>query len=246
MGGAASVASVSKALSIESIEQESPEVRSLILTPSDGGLILRYSAGHYIGVRLIIKGEEVRRHYSISNRADGRTLRITVKHVPNGIASGYLHEREVGDELDIFPPAGDFVLKDDKAPVVLLTAGIGITPAIPLLEEALDQQRQVHFLHATRNSQTLTFGALLAQQAALHHKMSLKLCFSQPLADDSPDAIGHIDNHCLRIWLPDDSAFHVYLLGPTGFMANMKSLLEAQGVTNDRIHYECFGPHKPL
>lgn len=235
----------SRRFRIESIEQESREVCSLTLTPIDRGPVLRYPAGQYIGVRLLIEGEEVRRNYSISNRADGRSLRITIKHVPDGIASNYLHKREVGDKLDIFPPAGDFILKEDQLPVVLLTAGIGITPAIPLLEEALEQQRQVHFLHATHNSQTLAFGAFLAQQAALQHNMSLKLCFSQPLAHDSPDAIGHIDSQCLRSWLPNGD-FHVYILGPTGFMTRMKSLLEAQGVSNDRIHYECFGPHKTL
>lgn len=236
----------SRRFRIESIEQENQEVRSLTLTPVDGGPVLRYPAGQYIGVRLLIEGEEVRRNYSISNRADGCSLRITIKHMPDGIASSYLHERKIGDELDIFPPAGDFTLKEDPLPVVLLTAGIGITPAIPLLEEALEQQRQVHFLHATHSSQTLTFGAFLAQQATLQHNMSLKLCFSQPLAHDSPDAIGRIDSHCLHSWLPNNDAFRVYLLGPTGFMTSMKALLKAQGVTDNRIHYECFGPHKTL
>ncbi|BBG29922.1 NO-inducible flavohemoprotein [Zymobacter palmae] len=236
----------SRRFRIDSIKQESQDVRSLTLAPTDGGPILNYQAGQYIGVRLMIEGEEVRRNYSISNRADGRSLRITLKHVPDGRASGYLHERQVGDELEIFPPAGDFILGEDKVPVALLTAGIGITPAIPLLEEALEQQRQVHFLHATHNSQTLTFGAFLAQQAGLQDRMTLKLCFSQPLAHDTPDAVGHIDSHCLRSWLPAGDTFHVYVLGPTGFMANMKALLLKHGVTDDRIHYECFGPHKTL
>lgn len=230
---------------IQSITQESLHVRSLILVPTDNKPVLHYRAGQYIGVRFMIEGEEVRRNYSISNPSDGRTLRITFKHIPGGLASSYLHQRQEGDELEIFPPAGDFVLTDSTAPVVLLTAGIGITPAIPLMQEALGQHQEVHFIHATHNSNTLTFASLLTQHKAKEH-ISLKLCFSQPLPEDRPDATGHLTDHHLEKWLPSTNDFHTYILGPVEFMARMKVLLLNRGVSDDRIHYECFGPHKML
>lgn len=232
---------------IHSITPESDGVRSLLLAPVDGGAVLHFKAGQYIGLRLMIDGEEVRRNYSLSNTPDGNSLRITVKHVATGRASTYLHQCQIGDVLEVFPPAGAFTLRQHRSPVVLLTAGIGITPALPLLQEALGQGRQVHFLHATHNSQTLTFGSVLKQyKARAHDQMTLRLCFSRPLAHDRPEATGHIDQRCLAAWLPNASDTQVYMLGPIGFMKSMKALLLHQGIAEDRICYECFGPHKTL
>ncbi len=104
-------------------QAESEEITSFYLEPVDGQPLLAFQPGQYIGLRLDIDGEEVRRNYSLSAASNGREYRISVKREAGGRVSNYLHDRVAeGDELDLFPPAGDFVLRDSDKPLVLITA----------------------------------------------------------------------------------------------------------------------------
>ena len=126
-------------------QAESEEITSFYLEPVDGQPLLAFQPGQYIGLRLDIDGEEVRRNYSLSAASNGREYRISVKREAGGRVSNHLHDRVAeGDELDLFPPAGDFVLRDSDKPLVLITAGVGITPALAMLQEALPQARPIH------------------------------------------------------------------------------------------------------
>ncbi len=94
-------------------QAESEEITSFYLEPVDGQPLLAFQPGQYIGLRLDIDGEEVRRNYSLSAASNGREYRISVKREAGGRVSNHLHDRVAeGDELDLFPPAGDFVLRD--------------------------------------------------------------------------------------------------------------------------------------
>lgn len=133
---------------------ESNEITSFHLIPVDGGEVLGFEPGQYIGLRLTIDGQEVRRNYSLSALSNGSEYRISVKREPEGKVSTYLHDRiHVGDVLDVLPPAGDFTLKKtaehNARPLVLLSGGAGITPMITMLHGALATGRPVYFI-ATR------------------------------------------------------------------------------------------------
>src|SRR5690606_12033386 len=109
--------------------------------------------GQYLGLRLEIDGAEVRRNYSLSAPPDGTQFRISVKREQGGRVSNFLHQAAVeGFELDVFPPAGEFTLEASERPLAPITAGVGITPAIPMLEEAARQGRTVHFIHCARHA----------------------------------------------------------------------------------------------
>ena len=236
-----------RTFNVAALRQESDSIRSLTLAPADGGPVLDYRAGQYVGLRMMIDGQDVQRTYSLSKRSDNRTLQLSVKRRANGLASSYLHSRRPGDVLHVFPPAGEFVLDEGHQPVVLLTAGVGITPAIPLLEEALARGRLVHFVHATQNSSTFAFAALVRSHAACHREyMSLRLCYSRPLPDDVADATGRLNAQQLREWLPEITTAQAYLVGPIGFMADMKAALLQLGLPETQLRYECFGPHAAL
>ncbi|MFX9810948.1 hypothetical protein ABTP52_19420, partial [Acinetobacter baumannii] len=91
-------------------------------------------------------------NYSLSAAANGRDYRISVKREAGGRVSGHLHDAvNEGDVLDLFPPAGDFTLRASDRPVALITAGVGITPALPMMEAALAEGREVHFIHCARH-----------------------------------------------------------------------------------------------
>lgn len=88
---------------------ESAEITSFHLVPVDGGALLDHQPGQYIGMRLLLDGEEVRRNYSLSALANGREYRISVKREVGGRVSNHLHDNvQVGDELELFPPSGEF------------------------------------------------------------------------------------------------------------------------------------------
>ena len=80
----------------------------------------------------------------------------------DGVASGYLHTRlAVGDQLEIAAPRGTFILDRTNAPVLLISAGIGATPVLAMLQALAEKHsdREIWWLHAARNSREHAFAA---------------------------------------------------------------------------------------
>ena len=86
--------------------EESAEITSFYLRPEDGGAVVAHQPGQYIGLRLFIDGEEVRRNYSLSAASNGVEYRISVKREPGGVVSNALHAMPEGTCLELFAPAG--------------------------------------------------------------------------------------------------------------------------------------------
>src|SRR6202034_4374837 len=104
----------------------------------------------------------VLRNYSLSGPPAAGYYRITVKHERGGVASGYLHTRlAVGDQLDIAAPRGAFILDRTHAPVLLISAGIGATPVLAMLQALAEErsERAIWWLHSARNRRQHSFAA---------------------------------------------------------------------------------------
>jgi ferredoxin-NADP reductase len=97
------------------------------------------------------------RNYSLSGPPGAAYYRITVKREKGGSVSGFLHTRlAVGDQLDNAAPRGTFILDQTHVPVLLISAGIGATPVLAMLQ-ALAQERsdrEIWCLHGARNAST--------------------------------------------------------------------------------------------
>ncbi|SFP52184.1 NO-inducible flavohemoprotein [Pseudomonas borbori] len=226
---------------------ESEEIVSLHLVPADGGALLDFRPGQYIGLRLQLEGEEVRRNYSLSARGNGREYRISVKREPGGKASNHLHDRvQVGDRLELFPPAGDFVLRESSKPLVLISAGVGITPALSMLEAARDHGRPIHFIHCARHAGVHAFRDWVEAQSEAHPQVRHYVCYSEPRDQDQADAEGFLSRAQLAEWLPAERDLDAYFLGPKPFMAQVKQHLRELGVPEQQSHYEFFGPASSL
>ena len=147
-------------------EHESSEICSFYLYPRDGEPVLQHQCGQYLGLRLLVDGQEVRRNYSISNSPDAVHYRISVKREPGGVVSNYLHDQvNEGTELDVFAPAGEFVLRESDKPLALITAGVGITPALAMVEAARHSGREIHFIHCARHGGVHAFRKWIEMQA---------------------------------------------------------------------------------
>lgn len=226
---------------------ESAEITSFYLTPADGGALLDFAPGQYIGLRLQLNGQEERRNYSLSAAPNQRDYRISVKREAGGRVSNYLHDQvQVGDCLELFPPAGDFVLRPSSKPLALITAGVGITPALAMLEQALHSGRPIHFIHCARHGGVHAFRAWMDGLLAAHPQLQRFYCYSEPRADDQAMASGLLSEQQLAAWLPAERDLDAYFLGPAPFMAQVKRHLSRLGVPAAQCHYEFFGPAQAL
>ncbi len=226
---------------------ESEEITSFVLAPVDGGAVLRQQPGQYIGLRMVIDGQEQRRNYSLSAQGNGREYRISVKREAEGKVSNYLHDHiQEGDTLELFPPAGDFVLRPSSKPLALITAGVGITPALTMLEAARESGRPIHFIHYARHGGVHAFKQWIEEQSRDYPQISYRFCYSAPRDGDQPHAQGVVSREQLADWLPEDRDLDAYFLGPKPFMAQVKRHLNDLGVPGEQCHYEFFGPASQL
>ncbi|PVZ11213.1 MULTISPECIES: NO-inducible flavohemoprotein [unclassified Pseudomonas] len=224
--------------------EESTHITSFYFVPVDGKPVVPALPGQYIGLRVMLEGE-ARRNYSLSAPSGDGGYRISVKREPGGRVSNYLHDHlAVGDTLELFPPAGAFVLQPGTGPVALISAGVGITPMLPMMQAALAQGRTVYFIHCARDALTQAFGPWLQAQAGQHPG---QLFYYRVHGQGNQcDACGRLDGELLRRWLPGGNELDAYFLGPEAFMADVKDWLAELGVPAARCHWEFFGPAKAL
>jgi ferredoxin-NADP reductase/MOSC domain-containing protein YiiM len=213
-------------LKVIAVVRESDTVVSVRLQPEDGEPLAAAKPGQYVVVRVPDQGV---RSYSLSSAPGAATYRISVKR--EGVVSRYIHDQlAVGDTIEAAAPRGDFVLTDASGPVVLLSAGIGITPVLAMLHELAGQQRPVWWIHIARSPQEQAFAAesdeLLGRLTDAHTHVFHTLGGKRPTADQ------------LRgVGIPAGAT--AYVCGPAGFMDEMRVLLAELGVV--RIHTELFG-----
>ncbi len=158
---------------------ESPSVLSIEFESEDGTELPVARPGQYLTLRFPDAGSPAPlRSYSLSGGIPGHRYRISVKREERGLVSRWLHQHaEPGCVLEIAAPRGDFYLGDDAGPVVLVSAGIGVTPVLAMLHALAAQgsERQIRWLHITRDTQSLAFGAevstLVASLPNAHHQI---------------------------------------------------------------------------
>lgn len=232
---------------VEKKVQESAEIVSFYLVPADGGKVIAHLPGQYIGLRVMVDGQEQRRNYSLSAPANGRSLRISVKREPGGKVSNFLHDQvQVGDALQLFPPAGHFTLQHSDKPLVLISGGVGITPTLPMLATALAAERPVTFIHCARERSVHAFRERIDQLAAEHPQLTRYYCYDRAVPEDEVDAEGYLTEQRLAQWLPASRDADVYFLGPRPFMRALKRSLKSLGVPDKQVRYEFFGPAEAL
>jgi len=237
-----------QSLAVTSIDRESADVLSFVMQNADGHQLPMPLPGQYVVVRLksTADGPELFRSYSLSGPLSAERYRISVKIEPDGAAGNYLHEHlRVGDRLDVSSPRGSFILQPGERPVVLLSAGIGATPVLAMLQAlaAARSTRQVLWLQTARDGQHHPFaGEVRRLMSALTNGRSY-VCYTRPDSNDKTgedfDATGRFSRSVFaELGLSPDA--DVYICGPTRFMADMKDVLTASGVAPERIHIEIF------
>jgi ferredoxin-NADP reductase/MOSC domain-containing protein YiiM len=240
-----------RSLRVTEVRRESSTIVSFRLLPVDGPAVPPASPGQYLTLRLTPGGARqpaVIRSYSLSALSSAEAgYRISVKREPHGTGSGFLHGHvRVGDTLEAAAPRGSFVLTGGERPVALISAGVGVTPVLAMLEQlaATGSRRQVWWLHGARNAAEQAFAAEVDRRlGGLEHAHRL-VAYSRPMPDRAPDE--HFDlTGRLTAELLDTASVPVdadyYLCGPKSFMEAFSAALTARGVRPERVSTEVFG-----
>lgn len=234
---------------VQRTRMECEGVRSFELSPEDGTRVPGFLPGQHIAVRMHPAEDEVPliRMYSLCGPQDASSLRIAVKREANGAGGIYMHEQvHDGDVLEISAPRGTFTLSEGKGPLVLLSAGVGVTPLLSILHEVAhqDSDRELWWIHSCRNGTYEAFREevrSLGMQLSAFHRVVI---YSSPndgeLCGIDYDIKGHLGLQALQaMQLPVES--ECYLCGPPGYLHNITAALKAIGVAGNKIKSELFG-----
>lgn len=240
------------------LKQKQPQsdvITSFEFVPVDGKPVAGYRPGQYITIYINHDGFENQeiRQYSLTTAPNGQSYRIAVKREDQGAVSNFLHQHiNEGDSVYLAPPCGDFFIDvDSQTPVTLISAGVGLTPMLSMLNHLTQQGHEatINWLHAAENGAVQAFNHEIEQLMARQKAGHSAIWFNQPRDNDrlgfDYQYEGLMDLQKVREWI-DQPNMQFYFCGPVGFMQYIGQQLISMGVNADAIHYECFGPHKVL
>lgn len=228
-----------RAMRVAEVTPQGADVLAIRMVPADDQPLPAYKAGQYISCGVTFDdGRRQIRQYSLSDAPRADSLRISVKR--DGAVSNWIHECvQVGSELRVSPPFGDFTIDtESNEPVVLLSAGVGITPMIAALMRIaqVNPGRHVIFAHAARDQAHHAHQDDLARaQAAMPNLRAFTFYESGGGALE-----GRMEVARLPSWPRTET--NVYLCGPLAFMQAQWLALVGAGVPVVRLQREVFGP----
>jgi ferredoxin-NADP reductase/MOSC domain-containing protein YiiM len=241
-----------RAFEVREKVRESEGVVSLYLRPRDGEPLPAYKPGQFLTLRVPAPNGDTPpvRSYSLSDSPKEDAYRVTIKRVAGG-ASAFLHDDvQVGDVVEAKAPAGLFTIDpaENYRPVVLIGAGIGITPILAMLNSIVEQgrERETWVFYGVRDHRDELAQRHLDELASRHPFIRPHVCYSRPAHENGRPLgrfhhAGRITVELLQKLLPA-SYYDYYLCGPGAMMQSLAEGLRAWGVPDDRIHSEAFGP----
>lgn len=223
---------------VVAVVEETEDTKTFMLRPNAAWQ--GHRAGQYSSIEVEVDGVRMRRCYSISSSPGEALVSITVKRVPGGRVSTWLHEHTCGgDILRLGAATGDFVLPAaTPAKLLFLSGGSGITPVMSMLRDlaARDAIHDVVFVHHARSRADVIFGAELAELDARHAGLRLVLCL-----DDEPSAPRGFEEARFANLVPDFAERATFLCGPGPLMDRAERLWESVGASN-LLQRESFTP----
>lgn len=227
-----------------------PETRDVTTFVFQGvnPLLFSYKPGQFVTLELPIGGKTIRRSYTISSSPSRpHAISITVKRVPDGLVSNWLHDNmRVGFRFNLSGPSGEFTCFEAPAPkILLIAAGSGVTPIMSILRWIADtaSHADVVFLNNIRTPDDVIFARELAH---IETRMGtlLKLGIIPGSAEPAhawTGPVSHFSEALLKEQAPDFIEREAFVCGPPGYMDLVRTTLERMGYPMDRYHQESFG-----
>jgi ferredoxin-NADP reductase len=234
---------------VADVRPESDAVLSFDLVPADGKPPAHHQPGQFVTLRVDLPGGERQlRSYSLSSAPRPAGYRISVKREPGGRVSEHLHAAvKPGDRLELTGPAGSFGIGEaNERTLVLISAGIGVTPVLAMLASVADErsERPVWWIHSARNGGEHAFRSESRALVGRLRRGHSHVRYSRPERRDrlgrDYDAAGRLSGaEILALGVPADADFR--LCGPTTFVSAIAADLLAGGAHRERIQSESFG-----
>jgi len=230
--------------------EESADVRSFEFAAEDGSPMPAALPGQHVVVRMRPDAHApvITRNYSLCSAPGTPNYRIAVKN-EGGPASGFLHQSiRAGSRLEISAPRGSFLLTAGAAPIVFISAGVGVTPMLAMLYAAAATDaaapRPVWWLHSARDRAHHSFAEEADKVLAELHTSHRCVTYSRPTPGDALgkdfDRPGHLSLQLLQeLEIPQNADF--YLCGPPRFLKDFQDGLATWGIPWPRVHVELFG-----
>jgi nitric oxide dioxygenase len=232
------------------VVRESENVKSIRFEPADAKPLPAFQPGQYVSVAVDLpNGAHQLRQYSLSDTPGKPSWRISVKREdaaaasPAGMVSNWLHANvQPGTILQVSHPFGEFTPDTEGSePIVLLSAGVGVTPMVASLKRIaeVNPQRRVIFAHAARDAGHHALRAEVESLKAAMPNLSV-VTFYEDRAGVQDAIEGRMNLALLPAWPREEAK--VYLCGPHKFMQAQWLALLDMGVPAGRLHREVFGP----
>jgi ferredoxin-NADP reductase/MOSC domain-containing protein YiiM/ferredoxin len=234
-------------LRVSRLFAETATVESIYLTPDDEAPLAEAKAGQYLTVRAAGAGQPPPvRSYSLSSTPEGDTYRISVKRESQGRVSTFLHTHlQPGSLLEVAAPRGDFVLTEGTEPVILISAGVGVTPVLAMLHQlaAAGSDREVWWIQAARDARQHAFADETRRLLSLlpnAHEQIFYTAANAVAPQGQPVSLGRPSRAALAgLGLPIDAT--AYICGPASFMQDISDALQQLGLAPAHLRTEVFG-----
>lgn len=234
--------------------QESDEITSFYLYPTDEQPVALHHPGQYLSVRVYIPELHLLqpRQYSISSAPNQTHYRISVKREvgtaeqPAGLVSNHLIEQiHEGDSIEVSAPAGNFIAKKNAKHHVFIGGGIGVTPLFSMLSDIIgkDTDTPITWIQGFRSPEVQPFGKKLEQWSQKAANLAIHTFYEQPPATLSEHTYsGTLNLNRLNNFETTGDA-NYYICGPKAFIETHVDQLKQKGVSPEQIAFEQFGPH---
>ncbi|WP_116198404.1 molybdopterin-dependent oxidoreductase [Amycolatopsis circi] len=222
---------------------ETEDIRSVHLKPVDGRSVPGFRAGQHITVAWP-DAPGLTRSYSLTSPANAPDdgYAIAVRRVSGGQFSPAVHDRvQPGTRLLVTAPSGGFAVPTvHSRPIVLLAAGIGITPFLSYLE-SLDPASapEIVLHHGSRDRSRHAFRERIAALARRLPTVRILDHYSRPGPEERCDFTGRVTAGRVDADLIRRRA-RFYLCGPESMLDELTGELVERGVPRFDIFTEKF------
>ncbi|MEN0045768.1 MAG: ferredoxin--NADP reductase [Bacteroidota bacterium] len=254
-------------LPVKNVTKETPQAVTVTFeVPSEYKETFEYEAGQYLTLKFNLKGDDVRRAYSMCSSPIEEELAVTVKQVERGLVSTHINQNlRAGDQVEVLPPEGKFIAEADPAinkTYYLIGAGSGITPLMSIIKTILEKEPQssVFLLYGNRNEDSIIFDEQLKElQRRYSGQLVVEHILSQPKKEKKKGfsgmfskgkiswqgQVGRIGAKTIKDFLSKNpkrsQQAEYYLCGPSGMLEVAQRTLSNQGIAKENVHVEYFG-----
>lgn len=242
-------------ITVKEVDRISPTAVSVLFdVPAELKNEFKFIPGQYIDIKKELKGEELRRAYSICSSLQSDALRIGIKEMNQGKFSVYAnHNLQAGDCLDVSKPKGNFLLQPEitkKKNYLAIATGSGITPILSMVQSVMESEPGSKFilLFGNRNVEDTMFKSELdslqksfSDRFLLHYtfsRQSVENCYSGRINEALIDSV-------LSAYRPMLHIDEVYLCGQEAMIDMAKAYFKKQGFKSEQVHFELFFIEEP-